>query len=168
MRRSPMLLLVVVIGLLGLLGVNRAGTPTVAQEGTPPAGGFEIAPGVMAEALAFAAGQQTPALYRLTFAPGVTYSIAPAPEISLVYMESGALTFTLDAPVTISRAGATGAPGEDVTAGTEFTLSTGDYTVFPLLVGGEARNNGQEAASAVVAGIVPSGMATPMAGTPAA
>lgn len=120
-----------------------------------------------AEALAFAPGQEAPALYRLTFAPGVTYSIDPAPEISLVYGEAGTLTFTLDAPVTITRAGATNAPGEAVAAGAEFMLEAGDYTVFPPLVSGEVRNDGQEAASVVVASIVPAGVATPTAATPA-
>ena len=167
MRRTPLLLPVVAVVLIGLVAAGRVGPSTVAQEGTPPAGGFEIAPGVTAEALAFAAGQEAPALYRLTFAPGVTYAVAPAPDISLVYAEAGVLTATLYAPVTITRAAATDAPGEAVAAGTEFTLAAGDYAVFPPLVGGEVRNDGQEAASVVVAAIVPLGMATPTAATPA-
>ncbi len=134
-----------------------------AQEASPP-GGFEIAPGVTAEALAFVPGREAPALYRLTFAPGVTYTIMPAPDISLVYEEIGALAFTLDAPVTITRAGAADEPGEAIAADTGFTLNAGDYTTFPALVGGEARNEGGEPASAVVASIIPmEGMATPAA-----
>ena len=166
MRRTPVLLSVFVAVLC--LGVAaRVGQVGMAQEGTP-APSFEIAPGVTAEALAFAAGQEAPALYRLTFAAGVTYTVIPAPEISLGYVEAGTLTFTLDAPVTVTRAGATDAPGEAVAAGTEFELATGDYTTLPPLVGGEARNDGQEAASIVVAGIIPSGAATPTAATPTA
>ncbi len=166
MRRTPVLLSVVAMVLLGLVVAGRVGTLARAQEGTPPAGGFEIAPGVTAEGLAFAAGQETPALYRLTFASGVVYPIAPAPEISLVYSEAGMLTFTLDVPVTITRAGVTGSAGEAVAAGTEFMLHAGDYATFPAFVGGEARNDGPEAASVLVASIVPPGMATPVAGTP--
>ena len=166
MRRSPVLLAVAAL-LLGLVAAARVGPLAGAQEGTPPPGGFEIAPGVTAEALAFAAEQEAPALYRLTFAPGVTYAFDPAPEISLAYVEVGALAITLDAPVTVTRAGATDAPGEAVAAGTEFTLVVGDYVVLPPLVDGEVRNDGQEAASVVVAGIVPSAVATPMAATPA-
>ncbi|MDP9359343.1 MAG: hypothetical protein M3R02_29470 [Chloroflexota bacterium] len=166
MRRTPVLLSVVAVVLLGLVAAG-IGPLARAQEGTPPPGGFEIAPGVVAEGLAFAAGQETPALYRLTFAPGVVYPIAPAPEISLVYSEAGMLTLTLDAPVTITRAGATGSPGEAVAAGTGFMMHTGDYAVFPSLVGGEARNDGPEAATVLVASIIPPGMATPVAGTPA-
>ena len=168
MRRMPVLVSVVAVVLLALAAAGRVGPAAVAQEGTPPAGGFEIAPGVTAEALAFAPGQEAPSLYRLTFAPGVTYRVDPAPDISLVYVEAGALTATLDAPVTITRAEATDAPGEAVAAGTEFTLAAGDYAAFPPLVGGEVRNDGQEPASVVVAAIVPSAMATPVAATPAA
>ena len=166
MRRSRVLLPVAAVVLLFLVA-HRVGPTVDAQEGTPPAGGFEIAPGVTAEALAFAAEREAPPLYRLTFAPGVTYSFDPAPEISLVYVEAGALAITLDAPVTVTRAGATDAPGEAVAAGTEFTLRAGDYAAFPPLVDGEVRNAGQEAASVMVAGIVPSAMATPTAATPA-
>ena len=149
-----------------LLSVVTAGWSYVisAQEASPPPGGFEIAPGVTAEALAFVPGQEAPALYRLTFAPGVTYTIMPAPDISLVYQETGALVFTLDAPVTVTRAGAADEPGEAIAADTEFTLNAADYTTFPALVGGEARNDGDEPASAVVASIIPTeGMATPAA-----
>ena len=84
MGRLPVLLSVVAVVLLGLVAAGWVGPVTVAQQGTPPPGGFEIAPGVTAEGLAFAAGQEAPSLYRLTFAPGVTYAVAPAPEISLV------------------------------------------------------------------------------------
>jgi hypothetical protein len=167
MRRTPVLLLVAAVALIGLVAAARLGPETRAQEGTPPAGGFEISPGVTAEALAFAAGQEEPSLYRLTFAPGVTYAIAPSPEISLVYSEAGSLTITVDAPVTVTRAGATDAPGEPVAANAEFTLGAGDYTVFPPFAGGEVRNDGQEAASVEVAAIIPSEMGTPSAATPA-
>ena len=167
MGKLPVLLSVVAVVLLGPVAAGWIGPATVAQQGTPPPGGFEIAPGVTAEGLAFAAGQEAPSLYRLTFAPGVTYAVAPAPEISLVYGEAGVLTATLDAPITIARAGATDAPGEAVAAGTEFTLAAGDYAAFPPLVGGEVRNEGREAASVLVAAIVPPGVATPAAATPA-
>jgi hypothetical protein len=166
MRLTPVLRAVAVLVLLGLVTVG-GGTTIGAQEGTPAPSGFEIAPGVTAEGLAFAAGQEVPSLYRLTFAPGVTYAVVPAPEISLVYVESGELALMLDAPVTITRAGMTDAPGENVAADTELTLAAGDYAVLPLLVGGEVRNDGQEPASVMVAAIAPSGMMPPGAATPA-
>lgn len=139
-----------------------------AQEGTPAAGPppFEIEPGVTAEALAFVAGQDAPSLYRLTFAPGVTYAIAPAPDLSLVYGETGSLQFTLNAPVTVTRAGASDTPSEPVAANTVFMLTAGDYTVLPPFVGGQVRNDGTEAVSVMVAAIMPLGgmptVATPV------
>ena len=166
MRRTRVLLPVSAVVLLFLVAAARVGPVAGAQEATPPAGGFEIAPGVTAEALAFAPGQEVPSLYRLTFAPGVTYRVEPAPSISLVYGDAGELTATLDAPITIIRAGATDAPGESVAAGTEFTLAAGDYALFPPLIGGEVRNDSREAATVTVADIVPEGMATPTAATP--
>lgn len=159
MRQSPAVVWVIAAVLIGLAGIGSA---AMAQDGTPSAGGFEIAPGVTAEALAFAAGQENPALYRLTFAPGVSYRVEPAPDFSLVYQESGVLTAILDAPVTIVRAGSAGATGEVIAAGTEYTLAAGDYAVLPPLIGGEVRNDGQEAASVQVATIVPSVEGTPV------
>ncbi len=166
MRRTRALLPVAAVVLLFLVAAARVGPLAAAKEGTPPPDGFEIAPGVTAEALAFGPGREVPSLYRLTFAPGVVYRVEPAPAISLVYGEAGALTATLDAPITIVRAGATATPGEAVAAGTEFTLAAGDYAVFPPLVGGEVRNDGREAATVTVADIVPEGVATPTAATP--
>jgi hypothetical protein len=131
----------------------------------PRPAGSRLPPGVAEEPLAFAFGQEAPALYRLTFAPGVIYAVAPAPEISLVYAEGGALTVPLDAPVKIHRAGATAAPGQAITAWTELTLTAGHYAVSPPLVRGEVRNEGTEAAAVDVATIVPSGMA-PAVATP--
>lgn len=161
MRRRRTLVSTVALVLLSLVSAASMAPVASAQDATPPP--FEIAPGVTAEALAFAPGQEAPALYRVTFAPGVTYAIMPAPEISLIYQEVGALTFTLDAPVTVTRAGATDVPGEAVAAGTEFMLEEGDYMAFPPLGSGEARNDSEEAVSAVVASIIPEGMATPAA-----
>jgi quercetin dioxygenase-like cupin family protein len=141
---------------------------TAAQEGTPPPGGFEIAPGVTAEELAPGpAGSDQPALYRLTFAPGVTFSADATPEISLGYLESGELTFTVDAPVTVTRAGATDAPGESVAANTEFTVQAGDYFVFPPQSSGEVRNDGQDPASLMIASIIPAGGGATPSATPA-
>ena len=81
-------------------------------------------------------------------------------------MEAGSLALTFDAPIAITRGGGAGTP-EIVEAGTAFTVKAGDYLVIPPLVTGEFRNDGQEEASLLAAAIVPSGMATPAAGTPA-
>ena len=119
--------------------------------------------------LAFVPGQEAPTLYQLTFAPGTTYAFEPAPEISLVYAGAGAVTVTLDAPVTVTRATHPGEVGEVVEAGTALTFNVGDYTVLPAMVDGEVRNDGAGPATLLVSSIVPPAsteLATPGA-TPA-
>ena len=140
-----------------------------AQEATPPPAGFEIAPGVTAVALAFVPGQEAPSLYQLTFAPGTIYAFEPSPELSLVYVVAGSVTITLDAPVTVTRVTEPGTAGEVVEAGTSFAFDVGDYTVLPVMVDGEVRNDGSELATLMVSAIVPPAsteLATPGA-TPA-
>ena len=156
--------IVVVWTMLGWASVSHA------QEATPPPAGFEIAPGVTAEALAFVPGQEAPSLYQLTFTPGTTYAFEPSPEISLVYVTAGMVTITLDAPVTVTRAALPGEVGDVVDAGTAFPFSLGDYTVLPAMVVGEVRNDGTEPATLLVSSIIPpatTDLATPGA-TPAA
>jgi hypothetical protein len=110
---------------------------------------------VTAEALAFAPGAQSPSLYRLTFAPGVTYPVEPAPEITLGYMETLTLSLTMETSVTVFRAGAADAPAETIPAGTDVTVQAGDYLVLPLLAAGDVRNAGTVPASVMVASVGP-------------
>ena len=161
MRRALVLVSAAALSLVGAVLAGGIGGRTVAQDATSPPGAVEIAPGVTAEVLAVAEGQAVPPLFRLRFAPGAAYPASETdPSISLVYAEAGTLTFTIEAQVTITRAGATGA--RDVrAAGTAFTLEPGDYFVFPPLVAGEARNDGQDPAAILVAALVPAGLVTP-------
>lgn len=149
-------LFTLVVGLLFALIV-----PAAAQEATPPPAGFEIAPGVTAEILP--TSEDPPSLYRLHFAPGVTYPFSDDPSVSVVYVESGAIALRLDAPVTVGQVGATDAPGENIAADTEFTVLAGDYFLLPPLVSGEVRNDGDEIATVAVAGFIPDAIATPAA-----
>jgi quercetin dioxygenase-like cupin family protein len=169
-----------ILGLLGgvailMFGMLAAGSVFLsgagAQEGSPPAGGpppggFEIAPGVTAEAIAFAEGREDPSVYRLTFDAGVTYNIQQSPALEVAYVESGSLTITLSAAITIGQLGATDTSGEAVAAGTEVTVQAGQYFVLPPMTTGEVRNDGAEAASVSIANILPAPAATPEA-TPA-
>ena len=165
MKRFTVLLSVAVVFLsFGTVVLERG--QAHAQDATPPPGGFEIAPGVTAEALAFVPGQDVPSLYRVTIDPGVTYSFDPAPDISLLYGETGSLVVTLDAPVTVFHAIDVGQPGEAVAAGDEFRIEIGDYVVFPPLVDGEVTNAGKEPASVMVASIMPMPGAVPTPATP--
>jgi len=154
---------IVVIGIL-MMG----GGAVVAQEGTPgPPDSFELAPGVIASNMVFVEGQENPSLYRLSFAPGVSYPVQESPGLELVYMESGTMTVRLNAPVTVASLNATDGSGESVAADTEFTLSAGHFFVLAPGVSAEVRNDGEETATVSVAGLIPGGMTVPAAATPA-
>ena len=110
------------------------------------------------------ASEDPPSLYRLRFAPGATLSFVDDPAISLVYVESGALSLQLDAAVSDARPDASSGDEED--ADTALTLSQGDYFVLPPLVAGEIRNEGQEPVSIVIAAITPGLIPAAAIGTP--
>ena len=171
MRRTLGVMCVVAVMVFGMIAGGSFLSGAGAQEATPPAGGppsggFEIAPGVMAEALAFVEGREDPSVYRLTFDAGVTYMIQQSPALEVAYVESGALSLTLDVPVTVGQVGASDMGGEAVSAGTEFIIEAGNYLVLPPGTAGEVRNDGEEPASVSVANIVPAPTASPEA-TPA-
>lgn len=168
MRRLSVVVMAVVM-LCGMALAASLGSGAGAQEGTPPAGppdAFEIAPGVTAHDAVFAEGQQNPPIYRLSFEPGTTYEIAPGENLELVYVDVGHLVMRLEVPVTVSQLGTPDAPGETVPAGTEFTVSVGEYFVLPPGVGGEVRNEGLDTATVSVAGVAADISATPGAATP--
>jgi quercetin dioxygenase-like cupin family protein len=165
MRPFGLVLSVIAFVLLSLVALGSTVT-TRAQEATPLAGGlpFEIAPGVTADILP--ASEDPPSLYRIRFAPGVVYELEVSPAVSLVYVEAGTLVLRLDAPLTVTRAGETDAPGEAIAADTEVTLGPGDYTVFPPNVSGEARNDGEEPAQVAAAELIPAQLEMSRMGTP--
>lgn len=90
---------------------------------------------------------------RMRLAPGAVLPFDPRdPSAVLVYTSSGALTFRVEAPVTVARGVARReSPGtpvpiepEAVAADTEFTLRSGDSALFPPAIAGEVRNDGGE------------------------
>ena len=96
-------------------------------------------------------------LGRLSLNAGSSIPFDPEdPSAILFYVATGELTFRVDVPMTVARAGTEGTPTppEDVTADTEFTLSEGDSAIFPGSMTGEVRNDGAEDASAIVVDIV--------------
>jgi hypothetical protein len=170
MRRTIGLFCVVVVMLFGLIAGGGVLTGAGAQDASPPAGpppgGFEIAPGVMAEAIAFAEGREDPSVYRLTFDAGVTYMIQESPALEVAYVESGSLTLTLSVPVTIGQVAAPDMEGETVATNTEVVVEAGEYLVLPPMTTGEVRNDGTEPASVSIANVIPAPIASPEA-TPA-
>ena len=166
MRRFSVPIAVVALVLVGLLAASPA-AETVAQEGTPPADEFELPEGVTFEGLAFGLAEALPpgptglALYRTGLEPGARIDLDPDPSYFMIYVESGAITFRVDTPVLVSRAlagtpaamGMEPAAPEEAAAGTEVMLERGDAALFAPNPGGapgEARNDGQERAVALV------------------
>ena len=179
MRRFSVLVPLFAILLAGLV-VAAGRLPAVAQQqdadnaGTPAAEDF-IPEGVTFEALGFGSAealQEAPgevALFRIGVEPGAFFPIDPGdPALALVYLENGTVTINVDAPIMVLRAAGEGTPfpeeQEEMPAGTEFTLQAGDSAIFPPRVGGEARNEGSEQVSLLVASVGPgldAGAATP-------
>jgi len=161
MGRNAMVILIsglitVTCGMLGPVS-------TRAQESTPTAEttGVEVAPGVTFELMQ--ASEDPPSLYRLRFTPGATLAFVDDPAISLVYVESGALSLQLDAAVSDARPDGS---SEDEEANTTSALSQGDYFVLPPLVAGEIRNEGQEPMAIVIAAITPGAIPVTALATP--
>ena len=158
-------IVILISGLITLTcGVPRP-VSTRAQESTPAAEatGVEVAPGVIFDLMP--ASENPPSLYRLRFAPGATLAFVDDPAVSLVYVESGALSLELDAAVDDARPEASSGDEE---ADTALQLSQGDYFVLPPLVAGEIRNEGQEPMSIVIAAITPGMIPATAIATPTA
>jgi quercetin dioxygenase-like cupin family protein len=185
MRWLSLLVSLLVVLIIGLVAGAPLGVGALAQEGTPPAGEeFEAPEGVGFVPLGFGTAQELPAapadlvLARFTLDPGAGFDIGEDdPSVVLVYVESGAFTFRVEAPMRITRAASIAVfatPGadegalpeaEEVAAGTEFTLEAGDSAVFPPNVPGEVRNDGTEPAVALLTLVGPPEAGA--AGTPA-
>jgi quercetin dioxygenase-like cupin family protein len=151
MRRLRVLAIIFTLAAL----VLAAGSSVAGQVGTPQAEpeGFPLPPGVAAERLAAVPAEPLPPapvileLVRFTFAPGAILHLPEeSPSLALVYVEAGALTARVAAPLVITRAAPIGTPSapEAIAAGTEFTAEPGDSFVGPPHVAVEARNDGSE------------------------
>lgn len=161
MRRIVNLSAVIVVVLLfSMVAGMSAQDATPPSESMEPPESFELAPGVMVDAMVFVSGAESPINYRLHFEPGVTYTVEPSGALELVYVESGELTMTLDGVVTVGELTDARTVGESIEANLEVTVTPGQYFVLQPGVSGEARNDGEETAIVSVAGILPSGMVT--------
>jgi hypothetical protein len=149
---------VVLLTLLGSLGSAAAQEATPAAEqaaGTPEGATFRALAAGLIEVLEPSTANVV--LGRISLAPGAAIPFDPTdPSAILVYMATGELTFRVDVPMTVARAGAVGTPTppEDVAADTEFTLREGDSALFPGTMAGEVRNAGTDEAAAWVVDIV--------------
>ena len=148
-----------VAGLITVLAVAAVVAPgmapvTVAKEGTPASGTLELAPGVVAEEMLIPAGE--PAIFRIPIEPGAAVAFDDTdPSLSLVLVERGALTATFQGPISVTGAGAGGAPDEPVAAGAELTAGVGDSFVAPANTAVDQDNAGAEGVTLLIATLVP-------------
>jgi hypothetical protein len=158
-----------VVLLLVLLALGSLARPSAAQDATPPAQTMEIAPGVTAEEVPTELGN--PPVFRIHLDPGAAAAFDDTdPSLSLVYVEEGTVTFTIAAPVSVTRGGAEDQSAEPILAAVEFTAGPGDYFIAPANTAAELRNDGTDPATILVASIVPRGAGmdtTSASGTPA-
>lgn len=185
MRRMSFALLSLVT-LLGVALLGR-GAVTLAQDASPAAapGAMEGEPeGVTFVPIAFGQAQDLMlpnaemVMFRLTIDPGATFTDQGTdPSTSLVFVETGTVTFKLAGDVQILRGQtmaammatpvatpmAEGAPPfEPVAANTEFQLAAGDSVLIGPNVAGTASNGGDQPASLLVSSVgPPEGEATP-------
>jgi hypothetical protein len=143
------------LGSLAPAAAQEATPPAEQAAGTPEPARFRAVAAGLIEVLAPSTANVV--LGRLILQPGGSIPFDPTdPSAILVYMQAGQLTFRVDVPMTVARAGADGTPTppEDVAADTEFTLREGDSALFPGTMGGEVRNPGTDEATAWVVDIV--------------
>ena len=164
MRRGSVIALLIALMLASVAGQGM--NPSIlAQDATPSAEQQAGAPeGVSFVTLAsgtievLSPGTANLVLGRIRLAPGAAVPFDPAdPTVDLVYMASGTLTFSVEAPMTVARSVSAGTPvptePEAIEAGTEFTMSEGDSALFPPNASGEVRNDGDEDATAWVTNV---------------
>ena len=174
MRRASVLVTIVALALVPMI-VFSAMPRVVAQESTPAAEDGGASDTARVRPLAAAAidilepGTANIVLGRLVLPPGGSLPFdANDSSASMIYVQSGTMTFVVDALVAVSRGGS-GTPGagqsEPQDAGAEFTLDRDDAALFSPNISGEVRNDGTEEAAALVVSLAhvtaPAGTPTP-------
>jgi hypothetical protein len=111
--------------------------------------------GLPADIAAWQVGQfaQSPATYRLEFAPGASLPGYDDETLSLAYVEAGSVVLNGKFPLVIARLD--GSAPRTVEAGTEAMAEAGDYFVLPPHAPTEIRNRSQEPASLQFAAMDP-------------
>ena len=162
MKNVWMALSLVVIMVLSVVTPGR-GNEVAAQDGTPGAGDEAMSEGVGFEILSTGSVDAFPELpadlqlYRVTFAPGVSVEASPDPAVTLIYVETGAISMLVEGDVTVVRTPGPEGPEavETFAAGEEFTLEATDSVLIPLTaLGGEVRNEGSDEASLLFVNLI--------------
>jgi quercetin dioxygenase-like cupin family protein len=159
-------IMIVLVLLLGIGTVVRA-----QQDPSMPPGSTGITPQPLGGGLPSIAPGYAMGLVRLTYAPGGTLNSHTHPGASILYVESGTLTYTLIAgTATVTRAApdaATPAVTESLPTG-EIVLNVGDSLFEDADVIHTARNDRTEPAVVLIANLLTAGepVTTFLEGTP--
>jgi quercetin dioxygenase-like cupin family protein len=172
------LVVLTLVALLGMALLGR-GAGTAAQDATPAEPeGVSFVPIAFGQAQDLMLPNADFVMFHLTIDPGATFTDpGNDPSTSLIYVETGTVTFQLAADVEVLRGQsmaammgtpvatpmAEGAPlFEQVPANTEFQLAAGDSVLIGPNVAGTARNDGDQPVSLLAASVgPPEGAATP-------
>ena len=167
-RSLTVIALVALLALvLGVGAVVRA-----QQDPSMPPGSTGITPQPLGGGQPSTAPGYAMGLVRLTYAPGGTLNSHTHPGASILYVESGTLTYTLMAgTATVTRGGAgAGTPAVTEPLGEgEVVLNAGDSLFEDADVIHTARNDGSEPAVVLIANLLTAGepVTTFLEGTPA-
>lgn len=170
-RRSVVATLsTILVLLLTLFGANAM----VSAQSDPsmPPGSNGIAPEPLGSGRPSGAPGYAMGFVRLTFAPGATLNSHTHPGASILYIESGTLTYTLwEGTATITRAetGPGAAPAGAPLSPSEITLNVGDSLFEDADVIHTARNDGSEPAVVLITNLLAASepVSTFLEGTPA-
>jgi mannose-6-phosphate isomerase-like protein (cupin superfamily) len=126
-----------------------------AQENATPAPGAGITKEMLGQGTSAVAPDRVLILQKRTFAPGADSGAHPAAGPVVLYVESGAVSFTVqDGAALVTRAGAT--TTEPVAAGSEVTLAAGDEVSYDQGVVHDVYNEGSVPAVTLEARLNPS------------
>jgi quercetin dioxygenase-like cupin family protein len=159
-RRLTLLSISIVIIALAL------GPQVTAQETTPVPGAEEETGDVTVELIGSGSTDVLPVtpasvmLARITLARGAALPAeSEDPSLALIVIEGGAVTVTMDTPLSVWHPPVNGEPGTDsfesMPAGQTFTMEAGDSVLFPPQVEGELRNDSRRDAVLLAALIGP-------------
>jgi quercetin dioxygenase-like cupin family protein len=163
------------IGVAGLVLVTAGGPASARQDMTMPPGSTGITPQPLGGGEPSIAPGYAMGLVRLTYEPGATLNAHTHPGASILFIESGTLTYTLlEGTATVTRApSGMATPGaaptsESVPPG-DIVLNTGDSLFEDADVIHTAQNDGAEPARVLIANLLTAGepVTTFLEGTPA-
>jgi quercetin dioxygenase-like cupin family protein len=163
------------VGLIAAMSTGPGTALGLRQGGTPaPVTATGVSTQVLGSMEAPTAPGETLSLRRIVFEPGSSLDPHTHPGVTIYWIESGTLGFTLlDGEASITRAGdvaiaATPAAAAPVPVGTEISATTGDVLTFDATAAQAERAIGEEPVVVLLTNLGPTGgrFREPVEGTP--